>query len=252
MRTPIAIAILVGLSSAAGAETPAEKAKAHLAIAQRMFQVQQYEQAVAELQKAYVLDPKPEYLYAIAQAFRLQGDCTKAIRGYEQYLKTNPVQVEADKARANIERCKADLAAKPPEPSPPPVPAPPPVVQPSPPPPPPPISVEHRGWTSDTMGHVLVGGGVALAVTGSLLFMTGRSTILDINDAATYDEFAMRRERFEGAQLRQRIGVAGMALGGALLIGGLVHYAVWSGRTERTVTASAGADHAVLVFVGAF
>src|SRR5262245_44194747 len=98
--------LLTLLASAAHAETDAAKAHEHFTRAQRMFESQQYEKAAEELQQAYVLAPKAEYLYALAQAFRLAGNCPRAIRAYEQYLKANPSKADAQKARSNIERCK--------------------------------------------------------------------------------------------------------------------------------------------------
>jgi tetratricopeptide (TPR) repeat protein len=231
----------------ARADSPAEQAKAHLAIAQRMFAVQQYDKAIAELQQAYVLDPKPEYLYAIAQAFRLAGDCTKAIRAYEQYLKTNPVASEAEKARANIERCKT---APPPPPPPPNTPPPPAVVQPPPPVPQPPAGKSGTAsWTRDYVGHVLLGGGVVLGAVGTAMFLSGGSTIDSINASPTYDIYASRQADLDGARLRQRLGVGAMITGGLLVIGGVMHYRISSGGA-RTLTASVGRDHAMLVCGG--
>lgn len=249
MRTTTSFLLLLALAASAAAETPAEKARAHLAIAQRYFKVQQFDKAIEELQRAYVLDPRPEYLYAIGQAFRMAGDCAKAIRSYEQYLKTNPPEVEAEKARTNIERCKEDLAAQPP-----PAPDPPPplvvtAAPPAPPPPPPPTP-----WTRDYVGHALVVGGVAVGVVGAILYTRGRSTIADINAAPTYDDFASRRTGQDGAELRQRVGVTAIAAGSCLVIGGVLHYAL-ADRTasaSHTVLPSVAPGHAMLVLTRAF
>jgi tetratricopeptide (TPR) repeat protein len=246
MRSLACLPLLLGLTTLARADSPAEQAKAHLAVAQRMFAVQQYDKAIAELQQAYVLDPKPEYLYAIAQAFRLAGDCTKAIRAYEQYLKTNPVASEAEKARANIERCKT----APPPPNAPPTPPPVVVVQPPPPVLQPPVSKPNTAsWTRDYVGHVLLGGGVVLGVVGTTMFVSGGSTIDSINSSPTYDVYASRRADLDGAKLRQRLGVGAMITGGLLVIGGVMHYRISSGGA-RTLTASVGHDHAMLVCGG--
>lgn len=250
MRSLASISLLLGLTTFARADSPVEQAKAHLAVAQRMFAVQQYDKAIVELQQAYVLDPKPEYLYAIAQAFRLAGDCTKAIRAYEQYLKTNPVAAEAAKARANIERCKTE---PPPPNAPPPPPDPPPaVVVPPPPPVPPPPAREPdtASWTRDYFGHALVGGGVVLGVVGTAMFVGGGSTIDSINSSPTYDIYASRQADLDGAKLRQRLGVGAMITGGLLVLGGVVHYRISSGGA-RTLTASVDHDHAMLVYGGA-
>ena len=249
MRHLLAFALLLALATQVRADSPADQAKAHLAVAQRMFAVQQYDQAVAELQQAYVLDPKPEYLYALAQALRLSGDCPGAVRAYSQYLKTRPLEAEAEKARTNIERCNSEPAPAP-VPEPPSVPAhgitPPPSVAPA--------GAEGQrdrgGWKHDYLGHALVGGGVALGVVGTVLYVAGGSTIDFINSAPSYDVYVMRRGDLDGAKLKQRLGVSGMVAGGLLVIGGIAHYAMHGDGDATAVSASVGRDHVMLVLGG--
>src|SRR5258706_7388756 len=126
MRTALTIALVL-VSSHAHAQKPSatelvKSAKAH-------FDLQEYAEAEAELKEAYRLDPKPEVLYALAQAQRMAGECDKAIVSYRNYLRTNPRADLAKLAQDNIDHC---LAAPKPEPKPPPSPTPPPT--PSPPP----------------------------------------------------------------------------------------------------------------------
>src|SRR5687767_4134452 len=111
-RLSLAISSLVfvlGLSASAHAEpskAAKAKAKAHVEAGTRYYNVQQYEKAAEEYQKAYLLDPRPGYLYASAQSQRLGGDCATALRSYDAYLRTNPAEAEQVKAKANIERCE--------------------------------------------------------------------------------------------------------------------------------------------------
>jgi tetratricopeptide (TPR) repeat protein len=201
----------------------------------KQYNVQQYEQAADLYAKAYLIDPKPGYLYATAQSQRLGGQCEKALLSYDAYLRTNPPATERSKTEANIERCKQDLkdreaaveatqVAPPPEvpQTPPP---PPPVVEPPPPPPPPP-------GKSYVIGHLLLGTGVIALGAGAYLFQSGRSTIADHNDAATYQAFLDGRDEMDAAKQKQMLGVIGMSAGIALVAGSITYY-VLHARSEQ-------------------
>jgi tetratricopeptide (TPR) repeat protein len=231
------------LSTHAYAEDPAEAAKtaakAHVEAGTKFYNVQQYEQAADEYQKAYLLDPRPAYLYASAQSQRLSGDCVKALRSYDAYLRTNPAEPEQLKAKSNIERCEQDLKDRAPpvaEIAPPiaivPVPAPPPAPLPEalPPPLPPPPSY--------LPGHFLVAGGVAVTAFGVVALLRGRASIQDHNGAPTYDDFISTRDDLDGAKLQQTVGVSAIAVGGAMILGGVAFYALRSSGSASTVSAS--------------
>lgn len=257
MRQWPALVVLAGLCGSAVADPSAEaraKAKAHSDAGTKFFNIQQYDKAADEYQQAYLLDPDPAYLYAVAQAQRLGGDCEKALLSYNAYLRTNPA--DPSKAQKNIDRCEQDLANHTvtretviqapiieapviPAPAPPPAPAAPEMVSPS--------------WSGDWVGHVLVGGGVLVAAGGAYFFMSGRSAIADANNAATYDQFATARGGLGNAHTKEVIGVSAMAVGGALLVGGVIHYFVHT-RPEPVehLSAIAGPQGATLVYSGAF
>src|SRR6187397_2695881 len=111
--------VLVLASAPARAEEPANKpaptkaqkaeAKALADEGTKQFNVQQYERAAELYQQAYLIDPKPGYLYATAQSQRLAGACEKALLSYDAYLRTSPAAAERTKTETNIERCKQDL-----------------------------------------------------------------------------------------------------------------------------------------------
>jgi len=230
----IAIALLS--TTRAWADKKAE-AKAHIAAGTKLYNIQQYAQAAEEYQAAYLLDPKPDYLYAIAQAQRLGGDCDKAVKSYEAYIRAKPPAGQLEKAQKNIDRCHEDIQSRasmndlpPPEEIPPLPPAPlepveeepkPTVVVVAPPPPEPP-------GKSYLIGHFLVGGGVVVGAASAFLFLHGKSAIEDINAAPTYDAFSMKKSGFDQAKSQQTLGVVGMAAGGALVVGGLVYYVMHS------------------------
>src|SRR5262249_3278052 len=135
------------------------------------FQRHDYEAAVSAFRDAYELDPRPEILFAWAQAERLGGDCPPAGIHYRKFLDRHPPPGQAKAAQGPLERCERVLATAPPPPAPEvvepaPAPLPPAVVLTEKPPPPPKPS---RHFYQDGLGDVLVGVGIAAAAAGGVL-----------------------------------------------------------------------------------
>jgi tetratricopeptide (TPR) repeat protein len=80
------------------------------------YKTKQYDAAIVSLTKSYALDPKPDVLYALAQAERLAGKCTDAVAHYEQLLATTTDDKTSKAVQANIELCKQIDAGKAPPP----------------------------------------------------------------------------------------------------------------------------------------
>ncbi len=252
------------LSGSAHADPPKDaspasakaEAKAHAATGTQLFNVQAYDKAAEEYQQAYMLDADPNYLYAAAQAQRLGGDCDKALLSYKAYLRTKP---NDEKALKNIERCEQDLKDHPrPAPA---EPAPnvqlaPQAVVVAPTTIPQAAPAIHetitRPWSGDWIGHALVGGGVAVAATGVVLYLQGRSTISQNNSAVTYDQFAAGHGGVDSARTKETIGVSAMAIGGSLVLGGVLHYIVHGRPIDRTVSATLQPGGAAIALTGAF
>lgn len=254
------VVVALAVASTADAQPapadPVAEAKAHADVATRMFDAQQYGKAAEEYQQAYLLDPQPLYLYASAQALRLGGNCTRALRSYNAYLRTNPSELDAQKTQKNIERCEQDIKDHPPVADPTLVPpatvTPPPTTIPST-TPPPPAERPAPSWTSDWAGHALVGGGLIVAVTGVVLYRGGRATIDDNISAPTYGDFVAGRGDLDAAKRNQTIGVSAMAVGGALIVGGIVRYVVHGGGdTTSNVSASITPTQTTFVVTRAF
>jgi tetratricopeptide (TPR) repeat protein len=88
-----------------------------------------YDDAIAKMQKAYELSPKPEILFALAQAERLGGHCPAAIHHYKQVLERMTDIETAKLVQGNISLCEhtegaEDGQARSPQPGPAPTPAP--------------------------------------------------------------------------------------------------------------------------------
>lgn len=109
MRTiTLTLAALLLLAPSAGAQDdPVTRAQRHLDAGLADFQKGAYAAALLEFEAGYALDARPAFLYAMAQAHRMQGDCATAIALYERFLVSQPPPSAAQVAatRANIERC---------------------------------------------------------------------------------------------------------------------------------------------------
>jgi len=127
--TVLASVLVAALTShsvcAAGPIAP--EAKVVLDEGLALYEARSYAQALAAFRRGYALDPHPDFLYAMAQAERLSGDCRAASEDYRRFLKADPPAHEASLARENLAKCDAITSAEPVlvPPPPPVVPAPP-------------------------------------------------------------------------------------------------------------------------------
>jgi tetratricopeptide (TPR) repeat protein len=98
-RIAASVAILFVTASLARAQTPSPKEQADAAAkqAEARFQSADYGGAVESFKAAYALDPDPGYLFDIAQAYRLAGDCTNAADYYRRLLAVVPNPPNLDK-----------------------------------------------------------------------------------------------------------------------------------------------------------
>src|SRR5690349_9802171 len=83
--------------------SPAAKKK--LDAGMRYYNAQRYAEAAEELQAGYVIDPRPEFLYALGQAQRMGGNCRAAITAYKSFLGTGPSPSQAGAAETHITAC---------------------------------------------------------------------------------------------------------------------------------------------------
>jgi tetratricopeptide (TPR) repeat protein len=225
-------------------------AQPHLQRALRHFEAKDYPKALVEFRAAYTIDPQPSLLYAIAQAERMNGDCRRAIRYYEAYLRTAPNELQARLARENIARCTEELRRSPPTSQPASAPvdiAPPPVT-----PPPAPVRAERVPWRSNWLGHGLTLGGLAVAATGVALWSVAHGALTAPNGAGDYGTFAARVRDAANAGTWQRVGVAAMSVGGALVVAGILTYALRARRpVERPIVTTLVAPGTAVLVVAA-
>ncbi|MCU1282243.1 MAG: hypothetical protein JWM53_5789, partial [bacterium] len=107
MRSALALALLVALPSPARAGDDNATAVARDAYDKGMahYHLEEYDPAIEEWERGFRAKPAPEFLYNIAQAYRLSKRPEKALSFYQKYLRVNP---EA-KNRDEVERHMATL-----------------------------------------------------------------------------------------------------------------------------------------------
>src|SRR5687768_17520665 len=107
----ILLAVLL-FSAPAFAQDPAADAKAKYKEGLVHYNVREYKEAIARFKEAYKLKADPAYLYNIAQAYRLQGDCVDAAFYYKGFIRdTTEGTTNRDKAarfQTEMETCIAE------------------------------------------------------------------------------------------------------------------------------------------------
>jgi hypothetical protein len=207
-----------------GAEAMSAEARAHYDRGIELYTAKDYGAAIRELAAGYAIDPRREFLFAQAQALRLSGDCKGAVPLYQQFLASQPPEVQVNATHIGLGRCAQQMAtAAPPAAA---VAAPVPTAiekGPAPPAPRSPARPEAPApWYHDRWGAVLLGaGGLALAA-GTGFMVASMSARDDANQsAADYPDYA---RRWDTAQSRWRIAVTGLAVGGALTGAAILRY----------------------------
>ena len=153
---------------------PVAQAKQLYADGKRFYDIGDYPEAIASWKHAYVLSNAPMLLFNIAQAYRLSGDCKKALEMYANYERVDPNPPNREDLEQAKTRCDREpTRANPPDGTPPgatpiaatPASAPPPAVI-----TPPPRTIERDDGGSLRIAGIATGGtGIALAL-GSLYF----------------------------------------------------------------------------------
>lgn len=241
VRAWLVIGALAAAHPASAQPAAETTGKRHFETALGHYKAARYDEAVAELRLARAADPQPQYLWAMAQAYRFSGECLKAIDLFGEYLRTGPKPDATKATQIAIDDCEATLAAAASAPPSPQLSAP----AAAPPPPPPPSEplvirevqrVHTRElyipWYRDWQGDVLAGAGVATLLVGAGALLVASGDEDNAAAAATYDahDRALRsRDRAE------TIGTVALVAGGALVAGALVRYALRPKRVKTEV-----------------
>jgi tetratricopeptide (TPR) repeat protein len=235
-RTLVVATALGALTVVADAQAPAtqpaeqatsepmsEESRQILEKGLRLFGEKNYQAALAEFEQGYALEPRREFLFAMAQAERLRGNCPRAIDLYRHFLATKPTEKQIEAARSGMARCleqqpleatvlptpRSRAGSMPQDSA-------------------KPLTVktdgtrrERRKWTHDVVGHVLLGAGVASLAVGGLFYVRSSSSVDDAHAATAYDDY---QSAIDDAQSQRTVAVVGLLAGTALVAGAVVHY----------------------------
>lgn len=191
------------------------------------FAAGRYEDAATILERAYAADPDPALLFAWAQAERYAGHCDVAVPLYRAYLEEQPPADVRGLARDAITACGEDpdrADEPPPSPEPEieaeaePASEPAPTREPAP---------SRRTAARDPWGHALTWSGVAVAGVGAGLLGEAHRRRAAGEGAPSEQAY---RDALAGAPGLSRAGIAMLAGGGALLVAGVVRFAVVAAR----------------------
>jgi len=222
MKRTLLAALVLALSSAP-AVAQAPDATALEASGNKHFELAEYDAAIVDFKEAFRLSDAPNYLFNIAQAYRLKNDCRSASTFYKTFLRRVPDAPNAAKVRdriAEMDTCAATQPAPPVVTEPPPTTGvtTPPEQKPLPPPPPPAHPGSGRAWmTYAGIGAAGVGV-VGLGLAGYFL-LEGKAANDDLEEGCASgctSETALAIQD-EGKRANRNAAIFG--IGGGVLIG---------------------------------
>ncbi len=212
----------------------------------RLYEEGRFTEAAAAFEAGFAIDPRPDFQYSLGQVYRRMGDCTKALAAYRAFLDSNPPVEAAARARANQDRCRQTMGV-------------PDGLEPKATPTtpktqaprmtsPPPVRVERRAvyvpWYRDWVGDILAGTGSVALVTSAAYVGLGARARSAARDSETLDEFVEHRD----AAARDRtVAIVAGAIGGSLVVAGVVRYLLRSSTHVETIVISGAPGGGVLV-----
>jgi tetratricopeptide (TPR) repeat protein len=127
LRVICTLCVTMLLARVAHADDPGERsAKRHYDRGKKLFELQKFDDALEQFQKAYDASPIPDFLYNIGQCHRNLGDYEQAIFSFKRFLQLDPeapnrekVEIIIDELEDKLERQGAKKQNEPPPPPPP-------------------------------------------------------------------------------------------------------------------------------------
>jgi iron complex outermembrane receptor protein len=101
----LALALLMAPLARAQTDDRAAQAKQHYEAGMARFQLEEWDAAIEEWQAGFRIKPVPQFLYNIAQAYRLSKRWEKSLSFYQKYLRMDPKAPN----KAEVERHIAQL-----------------------------------------------------------------------------------------------------------------------------------------------
>ncbi|MBA3458232.1 MAG: hypothetical protein H0T42_34440 [Deltaproteobacteria bacterium] len=228
MRGSVVALVLAAGIAHAQPGAPNVPADAAMTEGRRLYDVREWDKAIAKFKEAYTLRPDAASLFNLAQAYRLKGDCANAAGFYKTYRRNFPTEKNIDKVDKFIVEMDACAKTQPvvvepvkpdetPVVQPPPDPTP--IVTQPPPPPPPASDRSAMKWTGIVMagvGAASIGLGVKFGLDGS----AAKDDLASVCATSCTSAQALAIED-EGRSANKKAYIF-TAIGGALVVGGVV------------------------------
>ena len=215
IRAP-SLALLLALARTAAAD-PAAEASAANTEGLRLYDIHEWDAAIAKFKEAYRLRPDALSLFNLAQANRLKGDCNEALQFYRTYRRNYPEQANIPKVEKFITEMEG-CAHKPA-----PVVVAPVVVAPVVAPPPgkqlpPPVTEPSHG--KQLAGMAVAGAGTLAVVIGVVFAVKASQKADEVTHLMGMWQPALQSD----GQRDAHVSVAMFAVGSAAIIGGAALY----------------------------
>lgn len=221
MASPLVVLVALALAPDVAREQSAEAAKER---ALDLWEEGRYDEARDEIIHAYELAPQRRYLYARARIEQADGHCDVANEYYRKYLAEDPPPAAVKATQRAIADCERVLAGS---------------TSSTPTNRDAPTAEPVRPWWRDPVAIGLVGSGAGVLAIGLGFF--GRA-LVDDRKARRTDEHEEFDRRVREAKVFSPIGIAGISLGAALVVGGVVRWMIVRrrGRTSGRVAIGPG------------
>ena len=246
----IAIAVLLASRVAAAAPSEAERLYKD---GQTAYDDKRYDDAITAWSKSYELSHLPGLVFNLAQAYRLHGDCDKAVETYQKFLDLDP----KSKQRAAAEGFLHELQPCHVEPPPPELPPTPPPTTTQPIPPQPPVKIVKMQPSADhghgkrLAGIVTATGGVVLVAAGAYFGSQASSLAADVNKAcAAGCDFDSIKQKDADGRSDARTQYILYGVGGAAITTGVILYLMGSHAEHAPVAVTPVRGGAALSFSG--
>jgi len=255
--TLVALVLAAALVSFAAAANEESEAAFQRGVAR--YEAGDHDEAAAAFQHAYQLDPKPIYLFSLAQSEVGRDRCLQANEIFRRYLKTDPPEANQHAAESRIRFCEERLAAAPPpepvtsatpaESSATPSATAPPTAAPStaapsaaaapttkPTAPPQQVDAPASWWT-DPLAMGLMAAGLAATGVGTGVIVWGQGSTADARDQA-FADYQTHDNALEDGNDRRIAGGVIVGVGAAMVIGGVIRAIVVGQRASNEDAAS--------------
>jgi tetratricopeptide (TPR) repeat protein len=247
----ILIGCLLLATTAAGEKSKRAQARDLAQAGVSAYDLGQFDKALGLFTQAYVAFPDPDILYSVAQTQRKLGAYEQAIEAYRAYLRNRPDASDKKEILEQIDELTRLIASqkanreKPPEGTR--LPPQPDSKVPLVPTTPEPVTdrpTARRPWYKDYVAWTLVGSGVAVAGVSTALLVSASSSESDLG---TITEGNRGSER-DSIRTQRTIGTIGLGVGGALVAGGIIKFALTNVETEGPSTELLVGPSSIAVF----